>query len=173
MTDARFPERWLNDRRVLRLSDAGFRLFVTSLAWSVSNRTDGVLYDDDLQLLLRADTGRGEELRKAGLWERDRDRWLIVEFVSTQTTAAQLAGLERKRAVDRERQARHRAGQSAPNPSPKGSATPSPCPSDGVVARGVTRDVARDGTRDTKARPGQARTGQDRRNATKNRTRAR
>jgi hypothetical protein len=39
MTDARFPERWLNDRRLLRLSDAAFRLFVISLTWSVSNRT--------------------------------------------------------------------------------------------------------------------------------------
>jgi hypothetical protein len=38
MTDARFPERWLQDRRVLRLSDVGFRLFTLSLAWSVSNR---------------------------------------------------------------------------------------------------------------------------------------
>jgi len=31
MTDARFPERWLNDRRVLRLSDVDFRTFVTTL----------------------------------------------------------------------------------------------------------------------------------------------
>lgn len=52
MTDARFPERWLNDRRVLRLSDPAFRLFVISLTWSVSNRTYGELYDDDDDLLL-------------------------------------------------------------------------------------------------------------------------
>ena len=51
MTDARFPERWLNDRRVLRLPDDAFRLFVLSLAWSVANRTDGVLKDDDLPLI--------------------------------------------------------------------------------------------------------------------------
>jgi len=50
VTDARFPERWLNDRRVLRLSDPAFRLFVIPLTWSVSNRTDGDLYDDDLRL---------------------------------------------------------------------------------------------------------------------------
>jgi hypothetical protein len=51
MTDARFPERWLNDRRLLRLSDAAFRLFVISLTWSVSNRTDGVLDTGDLTLI--------------------------------------------------------------------------------------------------------------------------
>jgi hypothetical protein len=48
VTGACFPERWLNDRRVLRLSDPAFRLFVTSLTWSVSTRTDGELYDDML-----------------------------------------------------------------------------------------------------------------------------
>ena len=45
MTDARFPERWLNDRRVLRLPDDAFRLFVLSLAWSVANQADGRIYD--------------------------------------------------------------------------------------------------------------------------------
>lgn len=153
MTDARYPERWLNDRRLLRLSDAGHRLFVTSLAWSVSNRTDGVLHDDDLCLIPRADTGRAEELEKAGLWERDRDRWVVVEYASTQTTAAQLAGLDHKRVVDRERQARHRARASA---TAESTAAP---PRD--VTRDTTRDVAGEATRDTKARPGQARTGQE------------
>jgi hypothetical protein len=51
MTDARFPERWLNDRRVLRLPDDAFRLFVLSLAWSVANQTDGRIYDEDQALV--------------------------------------------------------------------------------------------------------------------------
>ena len=41
MTDARMPERWLSDRRLLRLSDAAYRLHLTGLLWSVANRTDG------------------------------------------------------------------------------------------------------------------------------------
>jgi len=123
MTDARFPDRWLNDRRVLRLSDAGFRLFVTSLAWAVSNRTDGILLDDDLPLIPRVERGCDVELVKAGLWDRDKDCWLIVDFVSTQTTRSELDRLENNRRVDREKKARRRArdkseGDSPPSPSP-------------------------------------------------------
>lgn len=51
MTDARFPDRWLSDRRFARLSDAHFRSYVTSLAWSVTNRTDGVIEPEDLALI--------------------------------------------------------------------------------------------------------------------------
>lgn len=51
MTDARFPERWLNDRRVMRLSPDAFRTFVIALTWSVANRTDGVITDDDMPFL--------------------------------------------------------------------------------------------------------------------------
>lgn len=130
MTDARFPERWLNDRRILRLSDAAFRLFVTANSWSVSNRTDGELCADDLPLLAGVDTGRADELAKAGLWDRVADRWLIVDFSRDQTTRAQLEGLDRKRLLDRERQARHRAGQSG---SKRDSAH--------EVTRHVTRDT--------------------------------
>ena len=55
MTDARFPDRWLHDRRLLRLSDSEFRTFVTSLTWCVSNRTDGRLEHDDLAMVPPAD----------------------------------------------------------------------------------------------------------------------
>jgi hypothetical protein len=136
VTDARFPERWLNDRRIMRLSDSAFRLHVVAITWSVSNRTDGVIHDDDLCLIPTVDANFTDELEKASLWEHDADRWTIVGFAHTQTTAAQLEGLEHKRAVDRERQARHRA-----------------------KVRDVTRDIAVDGMRDTKDRTGQDRQG--------------
>jgi hypothetical protein len=113
MTDARFPERWLNDRRLRRLSDPGFRLFMVSLTWSVSNRTDGVLYPDDLALLADIDPARGAELEKAGLWRREKDCWLVVDFENTQTTREQLEGLDHKRRMDRERKARQRARERA------------------------------------------------------------
>jgi len=118
MTDARFPERWLNDRRVLRLSDAGFRLFVTSLAWSASNRTDGVLFDDDLALIPRTERGCDAELAKAGLWDREKDRWLIVDFVSTQTTRSELDRLDNVRRAEREKKARRRARDRSEGDSP-------------------------------------------------------
>ena len=113
MTDARFPERWLNDRRLRRLSDAGFRLFMVSLTWSVSNRTDGVLYPDDLALLADVDPARAVELEKAELWRRVKDYWLVVDFEGTQTTRKQLEGLAHKRLMDRERKARERARKRA------------------------------------------------------------
>ena len=128
MTDARFSERWLNDRRFLRLPDDAFRLFVLSLAWSVSNRTDGRLYDDDLALIPgvpRDVPGAYDDsglpvvprdvpspvlaLVKAGLWERVTDNWLIAEFEATQTTMADLAILENSRRRERDKKRRQRA----------------------------------------------------------------
>lgn len=141
MTDARFPDRWLTDRRVLRLSDRAFRLFVTSLAWSASNRTDGQLDAGDLELLPgAADEVTCQALVGAELWASEGDGYVIVDYAATQTTAAQLAASERKRVLDRERQARHRAGQAQ---SP------------------VTRDVTRDIRATTKDRTGQDRTGRE------------
>jgi hypothetical protein len=109
MTDARFPERWLNDRRIMRLHSEAFRLFIVSLAWSVANRTDGVLYDDDLELLPGLDAGWAHCLVKAGLWERVSDYWLITVFEATQTTAAELASLDIGRRIERDRGRRRRA----------------------------------------------------------------
>jgi hypothetical protein len=115
MTDARFPERWLNDRRILRLPDDAFRLFVTSLAWSVANRTDGRIYDDDLGLVPASPGGSGQ-LAKAGLWERVADCWQITVFEETQTSRNQLAAAANARRADREkhrRQRAHKAGNHA------------------------------------------------------------
>jgi hypothetical protein len=136
VTDARFPERWLNDRRILRLPDSAFRLFVMALAWSAANRTDGVLYDDDLALIQGADPGAAGDLVKAGLWARAADYWAVTVFEGTQTTSADLEHLDRQRRMARDRKRRERARK---------------------ADAAVTRDVTRDSTR-----PGQARTGQDR-----------
>ena len=43
MTDARLPERWLNDGRLQRVSASAYRLFGNGLMWTVANRTDGHL----------------------------------------------------------------------------------------------------------------------------------
>lgn len=144
MTDARFPEQWLNDRRVTLLPDAAFRLFVTSLAWAVANRTDGVLYDDDLAMIPRADPDQAKVLAKARLWRRDRDRWFIVVFPDTQTTSAELESAAAARRANRERQARHRQRERERKAAGQEG-----------VARDVTRDVTGYST-------GQDRTGQDR-----------
>ncbi len=122
MTDARFPDRWLSDRRVVRLSDGAFRLFVTSLAWSASNRTDGYLDVHDLALIHGVDASKAAELVAATLWKPAGEGWQSVEFTNTQTTAAQLEGLDHKRRQDRDRKARQRArdrGQTDPEPPPQ------------------------------------------------------
>jgi hypothetical protein len=141
VTDARYPERWLNDRRIMRLSDPAFRLFVIANAWAVANRTDGVLHDDDLWLMATVDAACCGELAKVSLWQRDQDRWLIVDYASTQTLSAQLDALDRKRQLDRQRKARQHGRQRAES------------------ELNVTVDVTRDGARDTKDRTGQARIG--------------
>jgi hypothetical protein len=133
MTDARFPERWLNDRRILRLPDDAFRLFVISLAWSVANRTDGRIYDDDLALIPASTTGSGQ-LAKAGLWERAADYWLIAEFEETQTTRDDLEALARGRRAQRDKKRRQRAAKAA-----RAAAVPGDVPGD------VSRDTPRTG----------------------------
>lgn len=150
MTDARYPEAWLNDRRVVRLSDAAHRLYVTTLAWCVSNRTDGVIDRSDLALIHGVDPTKADELVAAGLWTQVTDGWRIVDFHKTQTTRAQIDGLDHKRHMDRERKARERARkkcsrQAGPTPRTRGS-----------VTRDVQRDLGRDVGRDTKAGQGKA-----------------
>ena len=147
MTDARFPERWLNDRRIMRLPDDLFRLFVVSLAWSVANRTDGYLYDDDLAAIPGATRQRALALQDSGLWRYVFDGfaatpegahgWLIDEFEETQTTKADLTALDqaRKKARDKKR------GQRA-----------------NAAKRDVPGDVPRDSTRTGQARTGSTKT---------------
>jgi hypothetical protein len=140
VTDARFPERWLSDKRLMRLSPEHFRAFMTSLAWSVSNRTDGVIEPEDLALIPHFATGAAQAFVDAGLWGAREHGWYINGFETTQTTREQLAHLEEARAKGRERQARHRAAKRADDTA-------------------VTRDVQRDVTVND---IGQDRTGQDR-----------
>src|SRR5215470_16114725 len=115
MTDARFPERWLNDRRIMCLPDDAFRLFVTSLAWSVANRTDVRISDDYLTLIPASARGSGQ-LAKTGLWQRVADYWQIAEFEETQTTRGDLDHLarQRRKARDRKRAERARRATSVP-----------------------------------------------------------
>jgi hypothetical protein len=142
MTDARLPERWLNDRRLRQLPDDAFRLFVTSLMWSVANKTDGVLTEEDLALI----PGRGNRgaiwiLTDVGLWigrhlaapgSGQDHYWLIADFEATQTTRAELEAAEAARRKARDKKRRQRAASAVP------------------------RDVPRDNTRPGQARPGQA-----------------
>ena len=138
------PDRYLLDRRFVRLPDEHFRSYVLALMWSVSNRTDGEILPDDLGLIPGFRDGSARTLVTEGLWTPREHGWQITDYMDTQTTRAQFQAMEAKRATDRARQARNRAKQSG----------------DGGPDGGVTVDVTRDVTVDNKgkARQGQART---------------
>jgi hypothetical protein len=112
MTDARLPERWLTDRRLLLLTDAEYRLFVTVLLWCVANRTDGEFGAEDLPLLPGIDPAQASRLAagcaKRGLLTGNGGHWRIPDFTATQSTRDELDQLERARAADRERKRRQR-----------------------------------------------------------------
>ena len=144
MTDARVPERYLMDRRIVRLSDGDFRSFVMATVWSVSNRTEGFISAEDLPLIPGFKPTAPAALTAAEVWSVVPDGWCITDFAATQTTKAQLEAAESKRMNDRERQARHR------KKDVHFEATPDDDP------REVTRDVTREDKGKASARQGQA-----------------
>lgn len=117
MTDARFPERYLSDRRVLRLTADEFRGWSFATIWSVSNRTDGLILNDELPLVpfMKAETAR--KLESCGLWSATGDGWVIADFDQTQTSRHELEVLDNARRRDREKKARQRAAKSGAGPS--------------------------------------------------------
>ncbi len=120
MTDARLPERWIMDRRVLLTSPQAWRLYTFGLMYAVTNRSDGLLAADDLALIPAVDPKYAAELMQLGLWEDfGQGAILITDFKSSQSSRDELDQLERIRAADREKKRRKRLspGQS-PGPSP-------------------------------------------------------
>jgi len=103
MTDAHYPERWLNDRRIQRLTPLSFKAFVVSLAWSVGNRTDGVIEPGDLPLIIGFTPDCIDELVASDLWSEGDGCWLITVFEETQTSKAQLEAQQHAAAAKREK----------------------------------------------------------------------
>lgn len=104
MTDARFPERWLLDRRLDRLDDRDFRSFTYALMWAVVNMTDGVIEPADLKLIPHFAEKSIPALLQSGLWEvSDDSRWQINDFKSTQMSGAEHDVLDRNRKRERDK----------------------------------------------------------------------
>lgn len=78
--DERFPFH----RKVARLSDAAFRLYVHAICWASENHTDGSLTPADLQHVapgLRRHERLATELVDAGLFEQTgRHGWFIHDY---------------------------------------------------------------------------------------------
>ncbi len=138
MSDFRFAGRWLNDRRVLRLTGDDFKSFVLAGTWMVENRTDGKITVDDFEFIPRFDRASPDRLVASGLWEVDGDGWVMADFAETQTSRAEFETLANARRREREKKARRRARDVSPGTSP------------GTESPGSTQD-----------RTGQARTGKD------------
>lgn len=146
MTDARFPERWLNDRRIMRLPADVFRGWFLATVWTVANRTEGRIEDSDVDLIPGLTPAMLEHLEGVDLVTRDGHAWCLCDWEGVQSSREQLEALERKKRGDRERQRRKRERDREAEALRDGS-------------RDVTRDVhATDSGQD---RPGQARTGKD------------
>jgi hypothetical protein len=118
MTDTRLPERFLTDRRLLLLDVAHRWSYVASLAWSVANRTDGVILPEELDLIPDFASGSPTALLDARLWKPLPKGWAIIDFASTQTSAHELSVLENVRRNNREAQARKRAERASDKPPP-------------------------------------------------------
>jgi len=154
MTDARLPERWLIDRRVIRLSDAHFRSFIQAMLWSVSNRTDGHIDPEDLGLIPNFAAGATKALVAAGLWTALEPGWRITEFITTQTSSRDLEVLENNRRREREKKQRQRAAKAAGDTLDNGAV---PGDSEGDSTEGCPPGTPQDRT--GQARKGKARTG--------------
>jgi hypothetical protein len=141
MTDARFPDRWLLDARLQRVTPAAFRAFSNALMWAVSNRTDGHIPSWAIDLIPHLSEVDAKELAEAELWAgHETDGWVIAEFLDTQSSRDELDALARRRRSDRIRKARSRAAK--------------------AQADALSRDVSRDSHAE-RVRTGQARQGQD------------
>ncbi len=145
MTDARFPEKWLSDRRLSRLAPEHFRSFAYALIWSVSNRTDGRIEPEDLALIPHFTRASVKVLVAARLWTEVPNGWLITDFAVTQTSRSELEVLENVRAAEARKKRRQRAAKAAGRANVPGDST-------GGQSPGTAQD------RTGQARPGQEQT---------------
>jgi hypothetical protein len=144
--DARYPDRYLHDRRVTRLSDADHRAYVLALVWSVANRTDGVITLDDLDAMPKPVTREAlQALERAELAAEELAGsemvWRLTDYATTQTSRAELEALDKARQAKRHDMAARRARKAAE--AVGGSAALSVVPSTAQARTG--QDSARPG----------------------------
>lgn len=107
---ARFDDHMPSHRKVRPLSDAAFRLWVSSVCWSNANHTDGVVLCHDLTYVsdVRRPRKCVAELVGSGLWEEIENGWLVHDFLDYNPSAAQVSA---QRKLKTARQQRWRAGR--------------------------------------------------------------
>lgn len=137
------------DRRIARLRDAEFRALCMAMLWSVSNRTDGVIEVEDVDLIPRFDATAAGVLVEADILEVTARGWLLSDFAATQTSRSELQTLENARRRDREKKARQRGRQSQPDVVPE-------APDPGDTSADVPGDVSPGTAQERTGRTGQA-----------------
>jgi hypothetical protein len=155
MTDARHPEKWLMDKRIQRLTADEYRAYSMSLMWAVSNRTDGHLVQADLPGIPHFKADYAGALVKAELWNEEADGWSITDYMTTQTSRAQLEAAENARAKDAQRKANERSKAKAQQGPPPELCSPTDSPADKRSETSRPMDSPTDDV-------GKARTGKDR-----------
>lgn len=88
MAWTKLDDRFWCNPKVMSLSDRAFRLYVTSLNWSVANLTDGVVPAAFLRLSSMQSRNKvTRELVESGLWdEHPNGEYLIHDFADYQPT---------------------------------------------------------------------------------------
>lgn len=98
---ARFDDHMPNHRKIRPLTDAAFRLWVSAVCWCNANRTDGIVFCQDLTYV--SDTKRPRkavaELVETGLWEEIDGGWRIHDFLDYNPSKSQVDA-ERKRKTE-------------------------------------------------------------------------
>jgi hypothetical protein len=107
---AKFDDRMPSNRKIRLLSDAAFRLYVSSVCWCSEQLTDGRIATEELRIVsdVRDPEAAAGELVARGLWEEVDGGWLVHDFHDYNPTAAAVRD-ERAKAAERQRRARDKA----------------------------------------------------------------
>ncbi|MEY9864149.1 hypothetical protein ABH935_009803 [Catenulispora sp. GAS73] len=110
---AKFDDRMPSNRKVRLLSDAAFRLYVSSVCWCSEQLTDGRIATEELRIVsdVRDPETAAGELVARKLWEPVEGGWLVHDFHDYNPTAAAVLD-ERAKAAERQRRARDKAKSS-------------------------------------------------------------
>lgn len=113
MTDTSlFAFGFTHNRKIRRLSDAAFRLWVSAIDHANQDGTDGLVVAEDIECYPRAPRGKARdeaiaELVTLSLWHTAGDgRWVIHDFLEWQLSAEERASevLAREERLTRERE---------------------------------------------------------------------
>src|SRR5882757_2282977 len=140
---ARFDDRFPSNRKVRLLSDAAFRLYVSSICWSAENLTDGVIKKTELRLVadVKSARTRAQQLVEHGLWEDlPEGGWRIHDYHEYNPTAEQVRA-DRAAKTARQQRWRERHKGDSPQPEPPGNQ------SDVDASTDTSRNASRDGAR--------------------------